>query len=339
MSNSPLVLFEYDCLQHSEFDMLTSIVTFALVAATTVFAAPGLSNVTLAASGNSTIRYNRCDNSISPESIAAIEAQFQAEEAASAQSGIGDFIGDLLDLLFGTTIPVYFHVVAKDKTPQGGWLSDKQIRQQIDVMNQAYARTGLKFKLESIDKTVEPQWHVDACPGTGTEATMKRTLRKRKGDKKAFNVYTVRCESKSAPNLLGYSTFPWNWDSTLDSAINDGSVIHSDSLPGGNLWGYDLGYTLVHEFGHWAGLYHTFQGDDCDLGNDFVADTPQEAGVAFGCPVGLNSCPDKPGVDSIHNYMAWTDDSCMHEFTRGQIKRMASQLKYWRGIKVIVPFW
>ena len=56
-----------------------------------------------------------------------------------------------------------------------------------------------------------------------------------------------------------------------------------------------------------------------------------ESGPAFGCPVGRDSC-SSAGVDPIHNYMDYTDDSCMDNFTPGQTERLQAQMTAYRGV-------
>ena len=50
---------------------------------------------------------------------------------------------------------------------------------------------------------------------------------------------------------------------------------------------------------------------------------PWWANVGYGCPVGRDSCaaPKFPGNDPVTNYMNYTDDYCMFEFTAGQAQR------------------
>src|SRR5262249_56390587 len=75
-------------------------------------------------------------------------------------------------------------------------------------------------------------------------------------------------------------------------------------------------------------LLHTFQGG-CTPPGDEVDDTPFEAGPAFGCPEGSDTCP-APGLDPIHNYMDYSDDPCLTEFTSGQDDRINSILPVYR---------
>ncbi|KAG6878507.1 hypothetical protein C0993_005437 [Termitomyces sp. T159_Od127] len=75
----------------------------------------------------------------------------------------------------------------------------------------------------------------------------------RQGEMNTLNVFTVGFPNST---LLGYSTFPWDYRSAPDL---DGIIIRHSSFPGGSLIQYSLGKTLVHEAGHWVGLYHTFQ--------------------------------------------------------------------------------
>ena len=133
------------------------------------------------------------------------------------------------DAAAAATIKVYFHVVQKDSTLSGGNIPDSMIADQIDVLNEDYASTGLSFVLANTTRTTNSQWFNQVGPDSTLQTTMKKTLRQ--GGVADLNVYTVGFVSGSGAGLLGYSTFPADYAS---DPTDDGSVILFSSLPGGS---------------------------------------------------------------------------------------------------------
>jgi hypothetical protein len=218
-------------------------------------------------------------------------------------------------------VPVHVHVITDGAS---GDISDATVQAQIDVLNASYsgqtdgAATPFLFALMSIDRTVNSSWFA-MTPGSVAEQQAKAALRQ--GGRDALNLYTAN----PSGGLLGWATFPWDYAANPD---NDGVVVLYSSVPGGSAVPYNEGDTATHEVGHWLGLYHTFQGG-CSLRNDRVMDTPAERSAAYGCPVGRDSCA-RTGLDPITNFMDYTDDSCMVQFTAGQGTRADNVHLYFR---------
>ncbi|GKT56254.1 metalloprotease 1 [Colletotrichum tofieldiae] len=249
----------------------------------------------------------------SPEHI-EISKKLAEEEAANATSG-----NFRLAAAATINVPTYFHVVASSQTVANGYITDKMLSDQLAVMNQDFAPHGISFNLVQTTRTVNPTWAQD-----GNELAMKSALRK--GNYGALNLYFLR----EVGGDFGYCYFPTTAAAGSTAYIRDGCTILSSTVPGGSETNYNLGKTVVHEVGHWFGLYHTFQGA-CTGTGDSIADTPAQASYSTGCPTGRDSCPSQAGLDPIHNYMDYSYDSCYEEFTPNQQTRMYSFWNQYRA--------
>jgi hypothetical protein len=138
----------------------------------------------------------------------------------------------------------------------------------------------------------------------------------------------------------GYCPNPVDMVGVEDKVEQSGCMIQAATVPGG--WApadANQGKTAVHEVGHWFGLYHTFQ-KGCDgktdanakaspepidqntgdvMTGDRVQDTPAHTETR-GCPSEApDTCPEHQGRDPINNYMSYSSDECLKEFTPGQV--------------------
>ena len=281
-----------------------------------------------------------------PLKLAAAKAA-RAAKPSGVQGPSAAAIPTEPDPTFSVTVPVRFHEILKTNGNGGGDLSDARIAAQIDALNAGYAGTGFQFELVQNTETVQPEWwnlvgaygsDMSTIRGGGKDVSMKRFLTD--NDQATLDVYSASL----GQHLLGWATFPsdfseaTSYPAPLPSYL-DGVVIDFRSVPqpAGNTEGdtrvfpdgtYEQGDTLTHEVGHWLELYHTFQGgcDDSDDGGDQISDTPTEASPNFFCPEPgdepRDTCPTELGLDPVNNFMDYSFDSCLTEFTPEQAARM-----------------
>ena len=222
-----------------------------------------------------------------------------------------------IDFNTKTTVPVHVHIIQGGRY---GEVSDQQINEQFALLNRIYDPALLQFRVDSVGRHQNPRWYQGGI-STPEEAEMKATLGRNTTG--ALNFYTAGLKD----GLLGWATFPWYlWA----YPVMDGVVVNYASLPGGQMPPFNLGMTAVHEIGHWAGLFHTFQGG-CAAPGDEVQDTAFEEFSATGCPLRqLSSCPGETRFNPVENYMDYSDDACMKEFTPIQIQRLKDMVGYYR---------
>lgn len=266
------------------------------------------------------VKRGRCGNMLTDDQIEMIEQMIAAEKAATEKGGASRFTGG--------QIPVFFH---ESRPTSTATVTSAQLDNQISHLNSTFAGTGYTFFRVGWNYVVSSTY-ANCRQGTSDEWNMKSLFYNHSSATNyrhngALHFYVcTNPRTSTGAGLLGWATFPWNYSGSSD--YRDGIVIKTGSLPGGSTTNYNQGDTATHEVGHWMGLYHTFQ-DGCGTGNnttsgDRVADTPAQASPTSGCPSSRDSCTSISGSDPIHNFMDYSYDSCLWEFTTGQDTRMDS---------------
>ena len=244
------------------------------------------------------------------------------------------------------TIPIVIYVV-HDGTALTN-ISDTQVQNQITSLNNYFFNTGLKFCLATKANTGNSIPTVNTSdlqntPGiihvnnatlsnhfTTDQFNLVSTASPLIVKERYLRIWVVKSINGTSSGILGYSMFP------NMSPVFDGIVMRYDTFGNNDanmLTNYNLGKVLVHEVGHYFGLYHTFEGGcqmnnaDCSLDGDRVCDTPTVATPNFNCIPGTNSCLENPPInDDLSNYMDYGNNYCQDHFTLGQIERMITVL-------------
>lgn len=231
-------------------------------------------------------------------------------------------------------IPVVFHVI--QSTSGTGYLSPQQIQDQINILNEDFQAIAGS----------------PGAPGTNGQIRFRLATTDPQGNASTGITYTSN-NTWFGDNGSYWNTLAWNTHNYLNVYTNNagGYLGYVPDIPQGGIVGqnldrvvvaydavgytsgsYNLGRTLTHEVGHYLGLYHTFDGgcgstSNCYGSGDLICDTNRQSSPTYGCPGSRSTCSS---ADPFHNYMDYSDDVCMNQFTPEQVNRMRCTLENWR---------
>ena len=241
------------------------------------------------------------------------------------------------------TIPVVFHIV---HTGGEDNISDAQVLSQLDVLNEEFAESGFSFCMAARDDNGDPAngitrtngaaiWDEYAengiTDGLSSVGVNQQALKAEVGcwnPDELCNIYIVSeiAGNDGGNGVQGYAYLGPTGD------CRDGIVTlyNATGTVGVQKPGRTLGFTVVHEMGHYLSLYHTFSNSNdcietnCETQGDQVCDTPPTLSNAFSCD--NPTCPDA----LTENFMDYSQETCKDSFTPGQAERMHASVETYR---------
>ncbi|TXB65346.1 PKD domain-containing protein [Vicingus serpentipes] len=264
------------------------------------------------------------------------------------------------------TIPVVVHVLHKGEAVGSGTnISDAQIQSAIDRLNEVYRgldpNSPLDFEIEFALAQRDPDCNATnginrvlatGVAGYSANGVFMQSVGADENELKDLSKWpeTDYCNiwivseidnNGGGAGIQGYANF-FNGNA-YEGSVMMASVFGYD--PGNtNGWGLNSngdGGTVVHEFGHYFHLYHTFQGDDADSGPGYTAQCPGDAVVGTdsdGCSDTeihkrlTSTCPTDNdcnggsayGINTRNNYMSYF--SCTDRLTADQKTRVTAAM-------------
>lgn len=236
------------------------------------------------------------------------------------------------------TLPVVVHII-HNNGPEN--ISDAQVFTAIQHLNEAFANTGyydpadgvntqIQFCLaqrdpsnnptNGINRVVSPLTVVDGFNNSSQDQALKNLSRW--NPRCYINIWLVK---EIAGSVAGYAYLPSAHGMNIDGIVGEAAYFGSS---------YPNDVLIIHEMGHYLGLYHTFQGGctntDCSKDGDQVCDTPPDQSTAgIACNSTANSCSTdalsgfSTDVNDLHtDYLDYGNWNCMKVFTQGQANRM-----------------
>jgi len=257
-----------------------------------------------------------------------------------------------LDLGCRTTryvIPVVIHI-NHDTLVQ---VTDTQVYQQLQILNDAFLPFNVQFCLakkrpNGIGFNGINRFSSIHNPTDNESANQMVNLTNVAyyNPSKYLNIYVVKeiLENGQPSGYIGYnSNYPFQ--NYLDGIV----LLHTrfgDSTSCydcGPLAGGSRGKVLVHEVGHYLGLFHIFEGSctggntagTCDKEGDLCCDTRPVLGPLGSCNIdtSIRSCLNYhlSIPENRSNYMEYSGEACMTNFSPDQVSIMHASLELYRS--------
>ena len=238
-------------------------------------------------------------------------------------------------------IKVVWHIIRQSNG--SGNVPDSRINSQMDILNEDFlalagtpgaqgTNTKIRFTLATTDPNGQPTSGINRYSNSTWYNDGGSYWNSIAWDPDVYmNVYTMGAPSGSN-GVLGYVPFlPQTGGGSVGSASDRVVLLNSSVGRNAPLSTYNQGRTCVHEVGHYLGLYHTFNsgcgGGNCYSSGDRICDTNAESAPEYNCPGNSSSCGSS---DPVRNYMNYSPDTCMTNFTEEQARRMRCTLEYYR---------
>lgn len=242
-------------------------------------------------------------------------------------------------------IPIVVHVIYSPNDTNTN-ISDAQIQKQINILNNAMkdSANGIQFCLAT-KKTDNSSFSgilryatgnsIKAYDGNGGFSNLMKTYQL--DPEKYLNIYIVQAiyKTNNTESSIRGIGLPSNYLPSHPGIIMRYDFFGSFNSCGGNchLDSASDGNIMVHETGHFLGLFHTFEGGcagntstTCSNEGDLCCDTRPESGPHWFCNIDTNTCNEANDKnDNQTNYMSYR--ACWSAFTKDQKQLMQATIQ------------